>query len=180
MKSRVIGALLGAGTALAISAAAALPAAAATSGSETVNGILVTSGMSGTRTDISSVAVARGVFDGVGQIVEIPARPGDPANVSRDDLVYPEGTMHLVNTTVGFSPCSARRSRRTRGSPAASGCSPMRAAPLPARSAPRGCCPATPTAAARSGSHRCTRWIRSRSAERCHSDLDQPLLPRVE
>ena len=103
MKSRVIGALLGAGTALAISAAAALPAAAATSGSETVNGILVTSGMSGTRTDISSVAVARGVFDGVGQIVEIPARPGDPANVSRDDLVYPEGTMHLVNTTVGFS-----------------------------------------------------------------------------
>ena len=104
MKPRVTGALLAAGIALAISAATAVPAAAATSGSETVNGILVTSGVSGTRTDISSVAVAKGVFDGVGRIVEIPAQPGDPPNVSRDDLVYPVGTMHLVNTTVGFSP----------------------------------------------------------------------------
>ena len=103
MKSRVSGALLGVGITLAIFAATVLPAAAATSGSETVQGLLVTSGVSGTRTDISSVAVARGVFDGVGRIVEIPAQPGDPPNLSRDDLVYPEGTMHLVNTTVGFS-----------------------------------------------------------------------------
>ena len=103
MKSPVTRALLGAAITLAISATTALPAAAATSGSETVNGLLVTSGVSGTRTAISSVAVARGVFNGVGRIVEIPAQPGDPPNVSRDDLVYPEGTMHLVNTTVGFS-----------------------------------------------------------------------------
>ena len=103
MTSRVSGALLGVGITLAIFAATVLPAAAATSGSETVQGLLVTSGVSGTRTDISSVAVARGVFDGVGRIVEIPAQPGDPPNVSRDDLVYPEGTMHLVNTTVGAS-----------------------------------------------------------------------------
>src|SRR6266581_9347677 len=103
MKSRLIGALLASGIALAISAATALPAAAATSGSETVSGRLVTSGVSGTRTAISSVAVARGVFNGVGQIVEIPGQPGDPPNVSRDDLVYPEGTMHLINTTVGAS-----------------------------------------------------------------------------
>src|SRR5438132_8127747 len=103
MKSPVTRALLGAAITLAISAATALPAAAATSGSETVNGLLVTSGVSGTRTAISSIAVARGVFRGVGRIVEIPAQPGDLPNVSRDDLVYPEGTMHLVNTTVGFS-----------------------------------------------------------------------------
>src|SRR6266513_3810063 len=103
MKARVTAVLLAAGTALAISAPAALPAAAATSGSETVSGRLVTSGVSGTRTAISSVAVARGVFNGVGRIVEIPSQPGDPPNVSRDDLVYPEGTMHLVNTTVGAS-----------------------------------------------------------------------------
>ncbi len=103
MKSRMTGALLASGIALAISAATALPAAAATSGSETVRGILVTSGVSGTRTAISSVAVAMGVFNGVGRIVEIPRQPGDPPNVSRDDLVYPEGTMHLVNTTVGAS-----------------------------------------------------------------------------
>jgi hypothetical protein len=103
MKSRVTRALLGAAITLAIFAAAVVPAAAATSGSETVNGTLVTSGVSGTRTDVSSVAVARGVFNGVGRIVEMPAQPDDPPNVSRVDLVYPEGTMHLVSTTVDFS-----------------------------------------------------------------------------
>jgi hypothetical protein len=100
MKSRLAAALLAAVTAVAITAVA-VPAAAATSGSETVSGRLVTSGVSGTRTTIATVAVARGVFNGVGRIVEIPPQPGDPANVSRDDLVYPVGTMHLVNTTVG-------------------------------------------------------------------------------
>jgi hypothetical protein len=103
MKSQVTAALLAAGITLAISAATAVPAAAAISGSETVRGRLVTSGVSGTRTSISTVAVAKGVFNGVGQIVEIPSLPTDPPNVSRDDLVYPEGTMHLVNTTVGAS-----------------------------------------------------------------------------
>jgi hypothetical protein len=39
------------------------------------------------------------VFNGVGQIVEIPNLPTDPPNVSRDDLVFPEGTMHLVGTS---------------------------------------------------------------------------------
>jgi hypothetical protein len=103
VRSQVTGALLAAAIALAVSAATALPAAAATSGSETVSGRLVTSGVSGTRTAIATVAVAKGVFDGVGRIVEIPNLPTDPPNVSRDDLVYREGTMHLVNTTVGAS-----------------------------------------------------------------------------
>jgi hypothetical protein len=99
MKRQVTGALLAAGTALAISAVPAMPAAAATTGSETFSGTIVTSGRSGTRTVISSVIVAKGVFNGVGQIVEIPNLPTDPANVSRDDLVFPEGTMHLVGTS---------------------------------------------------------------------------------
>jgi len=103
MKRQVTGPLLAAGIALATLAATAVPAAAATSGPETVSGTLVTSGVSGTRTAISSVAVAKGVFRGVGQIVEIPSLPTDPPNVSRDDLVYPEGTMHLVSTTVSAS-----------------------------------------------------------------------------
>jgi hypothetical protein len=103
MKSGVTRVLLAAGAALAISAATAWPAAAATSGSETVTGTLVTSGVSGTRTAISSVLVAKGVFRGVGRLVEIPNLPADPDNVSRDDLVYPEGTMHLVSTTVGIT-----------------------------------------------------------------------------
>jgi hypothetical protein len=97
MKRQVSGALLATGIALAISAATVMPAAAATSGSETFRGIIVTSGVSGTRTVISSVIVAKGVFSGVGRIVEIPSLPTDPPNVSRDDLVFREGTMHLVS-----------------------------------------------------------------------------------
>ena len=103
MKRQVTGALLAAGIALAVCAATALPAAAATSGSETMSGTVVTSGVSGTRTVISSVLVAKGVFRGVGRIVEIPNLPTDPDNVSRDDLVFPEGTMHLVGTLVGIT-----------------------------------------------------------------------------
>src|SRR5215470_12139991 len=103
MKRQVKGALLAAGIALAISVATALPATAATSGSETFSGTIVTSGVSGTRTVINSVVVAKGVFSGVGRVVEIPGLPGDPSDVSRDDLVFPEGIMHLVSTTVGFS-----------------------------------------------------------------------------
>ena len=98
MKRQVTAALLAAGTALAVSAAAAMPAAAATSGPETFSITIVTSGVSGTRTVISSVIIAKGVFTGVGRIVELPSQPGDPANVDRDDLVFPEGTMHLRTT----------------------------------------------------------------------------------
>jgi hypothetical protein len=43
------------------------------------------------------------VFRGVGRIVEIPNLPTDPGNVSRDDLVFPGGTVHIVSTTVGVS-----------------------------------------------------------------------------
>jgi hypothetical protein len=99
MKRQVAGALLAAGTALVISAAPAMPAAAATTGSETFSGTIVTSGRSGTRTVISSVIVFKGVFSGVGRVVEIPNLPTDPPDVSRDDLVFPEGTMHLVSTS---------------------------------------------------------------------------------
>jgi len=103
MKRQVTGALLAAGIAVAMSTATALPAAAATSGSETLSGTIVTSGVSGTRTVISSVLVMKGVFRGVGQVVEVPNQPGDADNVTRDDLVFPEGTMHLVGVITGFS-----------------------------------------------------------------------------
>ena len=103
MNRQVTAMLLAAGIAVGTCAAAALPAAAATSGTETLSGTLVTSGVSGTRTTISSVVIAKGVFSGVGRIVELPNLPGDPDNVSRDDLVFPEGTMHLLTTGTGFS-----------------------------------------------------------------------------
>src|SRR6266480_3241258 len=98
MKRLVKGALLAVGTALAISAAPAMPAAAATSGTETLTGTIVFVAGPGpdTRTVIGSVVRARGVFRGVGRVVELV--PPDPATgVSRDDLVFRGGTMHVVS-----------------------------------------------------------------------------------
>src|SRR5690349_20596850 len=107
MKRLVKGALLAAGTALAISAAPAMPAAAATSGTETLSGTIVFVAGPGpnTRTVIGSVVRARGVFRGVGRVVEIV--PPDPATgVSQEDLVFRRGTMHVVSragTLLSFS-----------------------------------------------------------------------------
>jgi hypothetical protein len=103
MKRQVTGALLVTGIALAISAATVMPATAATTGSETFRGTIVTSGVSGTRTVITSVVIAKGAFSGVGRIVEVPNLPTDPDNVSRDDLVFASGTMHLVSTNLDFN-----------------------------------------------------------------------------
>jgi hypothetical protein len=64
---------------------------------------LVVSGASGTREVLASVIRASGVFNGVGRIVEIQNLPGDPDTVSRDDLVFPAGILHLVNVTLDFS-----------------------------------------------------------------------------
>jgi hypothetical protein len=98
MKRLVKGALLAAGTALAISAAPAMPAAAAASGTETLGGTIVFVAVPGTntRTVIGSVVRASGVFRGVGRVVE--RVPPDPAGVSREDLVFRSGTMHVVST----------------------------------------------------------------------------------
>jgi hypothetical protein len=93
-----LGVLLAVGMALAVAA----PAAAAT-GSETFDGVVVTSGVSGDRVVVNSVVVAKGVFSGVGRVVEIENLPGDPDNVNRDDLVFAEGTIHIVSTIVDLS-----------------------------------------------------------------------------
>jgi hypothetical protein len=100
MNLLVRGALLAAGTALALAAAPATPATAATSGSETLSGVIVFAAVpaTNTRTVVSSVVRAKGVFRGVGHFVELPHLPTDPADVSRDDLVFSSGTMHVVST----------------------------------------------------------------------------------
>jgi hypothetical protein len=90
-----VGAVLVVGLTLVGSAA---PAAARISGKESFKGAIVASGESGTRTVVSSVIVASGVFTGSGRVVEVQNRPGDPDNVSRDDLVFPQGRLHIVNT----------------------------------------------------------------------------------
>ena len=95
MKRAMSWALLVAGTALAISAAPAIPAAAATSGSETLSGTIVfTATGATTRTVIGSAVRARGVFKGVGRVVEVVYG----GTVSQDDLVFPGGTLHVVST----------------------------------------------------------------------------------
>ena len=98
MKRRVKGALLAAGIALAISAAPAMPAFAATNGTETLSGTIVFAAVPGTntRTVTSSVVLARGMFRGAGRVAEVV--PPDPAGVSREDLVFRSGTMHVVST----------------------------------------------------------------------------------
>ena len=90
-----LGALL-AVVAMLVTAASA-PAAAGTSGSERFDGGLVASNASGKRTVAGSVIAMSDVFTGVGRIVERPNRPGDSAKVSRDDLVFATGTLHIVN-----------------------------------------------------------------------------------
>jgi hypothetical protein len=101
MRWRMRGAL-GVLLAVVMALAVAAPAAAAT-GSETFDGVVVTSGVSGERVVVNSVVVAKGVFSGVGRVVEIENLPGDPDNVNRDDLVFAEGSIHIVSTIVDFS-----------------------------------------------------------------------------
>ena len=45
----------------------------------------------------------RACFRGNGRLVEVPNLPGDADNVARDDLVFAEGTLHVVSTSVDFS-----------------------------------------------------------------------------
>src|SRR5437588_163085 len=55
---------------------------------------LVASGAGGIRKPILSTIVAEVVFTGVGKVVERDDLPGDPDEVSRDDLVFAEGSLH--------------------------------------------------------------------------------------
>ena len=97
MKRLVTGTLLAVAATLAICAAPAMPAAAATSGTETFSGTIVFSGVpgTGTRTVTASVVRAQGLFRGAGRFVEVVS--ADAAGVSRDDLVFSSGTIHLVS-----------------------------------------------------------------------------------
>jgi hypothetical protein len=97
--TRHIRAILGTMVAVGLILAALVASAGArTSGRESFKGVIVTSGESGTRTVVSTLFVARGAFKGVGRVVEVQNRPGDPDNVSRDDLVFRHGRIHIVTT----------------------------------------------------------------------------------
>jgi hypothetical protein len=77
-------------------------ASAQTSGAESFDGFLVATGVSGERVVLATSIRASGVFTGVGKIVEMPNLPTDPDNVSRDDLVFAEGTAHIVSASQDF------------------------------------------------------------------------------
>jgi hypothetical protein len=101
---RRVGRVLGVLLALAIvPPSAPAPAATTKGGSEALTGAVVTSGRSGTRTVLRSAILARGAFNGVGRIVEVQSLPADAGNVSRDDLVFAAGTLHVVTKSSGLS-----------------------------------------------------------------------------
>jgi hypothetical protein len=91
-----------------VTAASAL-AAARTSGPACFHGGLVVSGASGTRRAVGSAIAMSGVFDAVGRIVERPNRPGNSDRVSRDDLVFAAGVLHIKSTNGHMSITVDRR-----------------------------------------------------------------------
>jgi hypothetical protein len=96
-----------AGSSAALALVAALspsPAAAAehASGHETADVSLVVATTDGVRQVLSSVVLMQGVFDGVGRLVETESRPGDAPNTSRDDLVFQQGSMHIISAPQTF------------------------------------------------------------------------------
>src|ERR1700750_1526507 len=88
---------------LACATALSAPSAArAASGPQTFTGTIITDAAGGDRHIVKSIVVAHGAFNGVGAIVEVPNQPGDGEDIFRDDLVFPQGTLHLVTTNLGF------------------------------------------------------------------------------
>jgi hypothetical protein len=75
-------------------------AAAAASGPQTFRGTIITDAAGGERHIVKSIVIAHGAFNGVGTIVEVPNQPGDGEDIFRDDLVFPQGTLHLVTTNL--------------------------------------------------------------------------------
>jgi hypothetical protein len=82
----------------------AAPAMARTRGKERLRGVVIATNQGGQRTVVSGWATFRGVLNATARIVEVANRPGDPDNVSRDNLVFARGTMRLVTTNRSFTP----------------------------------------------------------------------------
>ena len=85
-----------------VTALSAPSAAVAASGPQTFTGTIITDAAGGERHIVKSIVIAHGAFNGVGTIVEVPNQPGDGEDIFRDDLVFPQGTLHLVSTNLDF------------------------------------------------------------------------------
>src|SRR5262245_62552516 len=66
---------------------------------QSFEGAIVVSGKSGKRVVVSSLVAGRGVVTGIGRIVEVANRPGDPDNLDRDQIVFPDGRLNLVSVS---------------------------------------------------------------------------------
>lgn len=66
---------------------------------QTFEGAIVVSGKAGKRVVVSSIVAGSGVVTGVGRIVEVASRPGDPDNLDRDQIVFPDGRLNLVSVS---------------------------------------------------------------------------------
>jgi hypothetical protein len=95
--------------AIALVMAASVSGAVRTSGPERFHGGLVASGASGERRLIGGAIAMSGVLNGVGRIVERPNRRGDSDRVSRDDLVFNGGALHIKSTNGHMSVAVNRR-----------------------------------------------------------------------
>ena len=76
---------------------------ASSSNTQRFDGAIVASGATGNRQVVASVIAGRGVFNGIGRIVEVDNLPSDSDNVSRDDLVFRVGTIHIISENQDFS-----------------------------------------------------------------------------
>ena len=80
-------------------ASAAQASAAQVSGAESARGFLVAvPDAAGNRRVVGSFIRLTGVVNADGRVVEVPNLPGDSDQVARDDLVFANGTMHLIST----------------------------------------------------------------------------------
>src|SRR6478736_4480246 len=105
MSRYALRALLAVAVAVPLVSTGTAVAATQITGRQSFRGFLLVDGTSGGRDVVASPVVARGIFDGVGRIVEVASRPGDPDNVVRDNFVFKAGTLHTVtrNLKVTFS-----------------------------------------------------------------------------
>jgi hypothetical protein len=105
---------------------------------------------------VKSIVVAHGAFNGVGTIVEVATQPGDGDDIFRDDLVFPQGTLHLVTTNLAVALDVIPQTCRFTESGSGGGV---------ARGSTRG----QPTGAATRSRRPCTRWTGSARRAPCRS-----------
>ena len=77
-------------------------ATAQTAGTVSSRRFLITTDLSVERVVLASPIRLTGVFNGAGRIVEVPNLPTDPDEVSREDLLFRQGTLHLLSVVQDF------------------------------------------------------------------------------